>query len=108
MSGRPSADRLTAALIPYVWPGAVAEFRFHPSRRWRFDFAWPDKKLAVEIEGGTWSGGRHTSGKGYRADCEKYSNAAIMGWAVIRVTTDMLRDGTAAKLLDLAHYREAG
>ena len=108
MSGRPSADRLTAALIPYVWPGAVAEFRFHPSRRWRFDFAWPDKKLALQIQRRTLSGGRHTSGKGYRADCEKYSNAAIMGWAVIRVTTDMLRDGTAAKLLDLAHYREAG
>ena len=71
--------------------GYQKEFRFHPKRRWRFDFAWPDKMVAVELEGGTWTGGRHTRGKGFRNDCEKYNSAAFLGWTVIRLTTDMVR-----------------
>lgn len=34
-------------------PEFVREHRFHPTRRWRFDFAWPDEKVALEVEGGT-------------------------------------------------------
>jgi len=60
-------------------------------RRWRFDFAWPDWKLAVEIEGGVFAHGRHTRGKGYEADCEKYNAAAVLGWTVLRYTPDMLQ-----------------
>ncbi|MGI0119640.1 hypothetical protein [Zooshikella sp. RANM57] len=43
-------------------PKPETEYIFHPSRCWRFDFAWPDRKLAVEVEGGGWSNGRHTRG----------------------------------------------
>jgi very-short-patch-repair endonuclease len=75
------------------------EYRFHPERRWRFDFAWPDKKVALEVEGGTWSNGAHTRGKHFESDCEKYNEAAIAGWHVIRVTTDMVRDGRAIGFL---------
>jgi len=60
------------------------EFRFHHTRRWRFDFAWPEKKVALEIEGGIWSGGRHTNPKGFISDCEKYNTALADGWRVIR------------------------
>lgn len=62
------------------------EYKFHPKRRWRFDFAWPALMLAVEIEGGVWSGGRHTSGVGFTLDCEKYNEATIAGWRILRVT----------------------
>jgi len=62
----------------------VSEYRFHEVRRWRFDFAWPDALVALEIEGGVWSGGRHTNPKGFIADCEKYNTALSMGWSVIR------------------------
>lgn len=48
--------------------------------------------IAVEIEGGSWINGRHTRGKGYRNDCEKYLEAAILGWTVLRFTSDMLRE----------------
>ena len=71
------------------------EYRFHESRRWRFDLAWPTLRVAFEREGGTWQGSRHTSGKGFRADCEKYNEAAVAGWVVIRGTVDMIRSGLA-------------
>lgn len=71
------------------------EYRFHPKRRWRFDFAFPDTKLAVEVEGGTWANGRHTRGAGYEKDLEKYNAAVLMGWRVLRYSTAMVMDGTA-------------
>ena len=58
----------------------VREYRFHPTRKWRFDFASPSLKVAVEIEGR----GRHQSIAGFRGDCEKYNAATTMGWRVYR------------------------
>jgi len=75
--------------------GWEREYKFHPTRKWRFDFAWPLEKFAVEIEGGVWSGGRHTRGKGFIEDCIKYNEAVMLGWRVIRVTTDMVQSGEA-------------
>ena len=66
------------------------EYRFAPPRRWRFDYAFPQHKVAVEVEGGVWIRGRHTRGAGFVKDLEKYSEAAILGWAVIRVVPDSL------------------
>jgi len=63
---------------------AVAEHRFHPKRRWRFDVAIPEMMVAIEIEGGVFTGGRHTRGKGYTRDCEKYNAATVLGWNVLR------------------------
>ena len=83
-------------------PRPVEEFKFHPKRRWRFDLCWIDRKLAVEIEGGTWSHGRHTRGKGFAMDCIKYNEAVILGWRVLRVTTDMVNDGTALGYIERA------
>ena len=80
----------------------VREHVFLTGRRFRFDFAIPEKMVAVEYEGATWSKGRHTRGKGYSQDCFKYSWAAIRGWCVIRVTADMVADGKAWDLIDAA------
>ena len=71
------------------------EYRFHDERKWRFDFAFPDNMLAVEIEGGTWSGGRHTRGQGFQDDCVKYNTAVKIGWRVLRYTTNMIENGEA-------------
>lgn len=73
----------------------VRELQFHPIRRWRFDLAWPDIKVACEVEGATWAQGRHTRGAGFDADCDKYNTAALFGWLVIRVTGNMIADGRA-------------
>lgn len=74
--------------------GAVREYKFHPNRRWLFDFAWPEMKVAVEIHGGIWSGGRggHTSGKGRLRDMEKMNEATMLGWLVLEVASNHLRD----------------
>ncbi len=62
------------------------EVRFHATRRWRFDFAHAESRVAIEIEGGVWSGGRHNRGAGYVGDCEKYMEATLEGWTVFRLT----------------------
>ena len=87
---------------PYGLPLPEMEFKFHPTRKWRFDFAWPEWKIAVEIEGAVWTQGRHTRGSGFIKDMEKYSYANIMGWCVIRGTPQQLQDGTLQKLVGLA------
>lgn len=76
----------------------VKEYRFHSGRRWFFDYAAPDIKVAIEVEGGTWVSGRHSRGAGYARDCEKYNNAALLGWTVFRFTTDMIGDDPAGHL----------
>lgn len=86
-------------------PEPARELRFHPSRRWRFDFAWPDRMLAFEIEGGTWTGGRHVTGQGFQADCLKYAEAMRLGWKVYRVTTAMVSDGSALRYLMAEIYK---
>jgi len=78
---------------------AQREFRFAPPRLWRFDFAWPEQKFAVEIEGGVWTGGRHTRGAGFVADTEKYNAATLAGWKVLRFTEKSVRDGSAVELV---------
>jgi hypothetical protein len=97
-----SADTFAAVVEAAGLPAPVREHRFAPPRRWRFDYCWPSLRLALEIEGGTWTGGRHVRGRGYERDCEKYNRAALLGWAVLRVTAAMLKDGRALALLESA------
>lgn len=77
----------------------VEELKFHPKRRWRFDFAIPSKMIAVEVEGGAWIGGRHTRGAGFVKDLEKYNEALRLGWKVIRVTPQQLRTEYTLQLI---------
>jgi hypothetical protein len=76
-------------------PIPIPEFRFHPTRRWRFDYAWPDLMIALEQEGGAWVKGRHTRGSGFVKDCEKYGEAFALGWTVVRATPQMIDSGIA-------------
>lgn len=68
-------------------------------RDWRFDFALVQLKIAVEIEGGVFTGGRHTRGKGFQADCEKYNQATVLGWAVLRFTASHIQTGQALEMI---------
>jgi hypothetical protein len=77
----------------------VAEHKFHPTRKWRFDFAFVPEKVALEVEGGVWTGGRHTRGAGFSGDMAKYNAAAILGWRILRVTPEQMRNGAVFGIL---------
>ena len=82
-------------------PEPIPEYRFFPPRRWRFDLAWPDQLIALEIEGGVWTGGRHTRAPGFLRDMEKYNTAAAYGWRLLRATPAQVEGGTAYGWLDM-------
>ena len=87
-------------------PDLVREHVFHPGRRWRFDFAHMDSMVAIELEGGIWSGGRHTRGSGFQQDCMKYLEAVLDGWTVVRLTPAMAED--VGTLVRLARFIDGG
>lgn len=85
-------------------PPLDAEHRFAPPRRWRFDFVHHASRIAIECEGGVYTGGRHTRGAGFEKDAEKYNTATALGWRVFRVTRKMLEDdpvGTLDPIIEL-------
>lgn len=69
-------------------PEPTKEYRFHPVRKWRFDYAWPSYRCALEIDGGQWvaGGGRHNRD----SDREKLNHAAADGWRVLRFSTQQV------------------
>ena len=81
-------------------PKPALEYRFHPVRKWRFDMAWPAYHVALEVEGGTWTGGAHGRGSGIARDIEKYNAAACLGWWVLRVTPNDLCMLKTVKMLN--------
>ena len=95
-------ESLLMQIMAVKLPTPVRELRFAPPRRFRFDFAWPDKKLAVEVNGAHWVGGRHNTGSGMDSDCEKYALAVLDGWRVITVTSTHINSGEALQWIERA------
>lgn len=79
------------------------EFRFHPVRKWRADFAHIPSRTLIEIEGGIYVNGRHNRGAGFAADLEKYMEAALAGWRVIRLGPNELTADCIARLVSLVN-----
>jgi very-short-patch-repair endonuclease len=77
--------------------GCIREYVFAPPRRFRADFAWPEQRLLVEVQGGIWTRGKasHSSGAGVSRDAEKLNTATLAGWRVLQVTSDHIRSGDA-------------
>lgn len=92
-------ERLTVHIRVNALPVPTREHRFHPTRMWRFDFAWPDLKIAAECEGGVWVNGAHNRGAHFTSDCEKYNAATELGWRVFRFTGDQVVNGAAIDTL---------
>lgn len=86
--------QLKAARIPFE-----REFRFHPTRKWRFDFKLTDS-LAVEVEGGLYVQGRHSRGQSFEKDLEKYGEAMKLGWDVYRCSPRMISQGVALETIE--------
>ena len=83
-------------------PEPEREHRFAPPRRWRFDLCWKAVKLAVEVEGGVWTGGRHVRGKGAIGDMDKYNTATLNGWKVLRFSAEHIKSGRAIATIESA------
>lgn len=73
-------------------PQPVREYRGIPGRKFAFDFAWPEKMVCLEVDGGIITGGRHVRIKGYMNDCEKQNLAIAAGWRYFRITPYQLKD----------------
>lgn len=89
------AMQLQALNVPFE-----REFRFHSTRRWRADFHIVGRQLLIEVEGGVWSEGRHTRGKGYMGDMEKYNEATALGYQLLRFSTEQVKSGFAVKKIE--------
>lgn len=81
--------------------GFEQEYKFHPKRKWRADFHIVGKNILVEVEGGVWSGGRHTRGKGYIGDMEKYNAAVVLGFQILRFSTEQVKSGLAVQQIEM-------
>ena len=77
-------------------PTLTPEYQFHPTRKWKLDYALPELKIAVEIHGGTRKQGRHNRADGFAKDREKMNEAQAAGWLVIEITDVMLKEGQEA------------
>lgn len=132
-SGSSLESRALAQITELGLPLPESQFRFAPPRKWLFDFAYPDLRIAIEVEGGTYGkmikclkcgstvmarglngrlyplriGGRHNRGEGFEKDVEKYNAAELLGWHVFRVTGKMIRERKAGKLVESIFWKES-
>lgn len=98
--------KVLAQLVGF--PDPATELLFHPKRKWRFDFAWEEQKLALEIHGGIHSGGRHTRGRGFVEDRAKMNEATLLGWTVLEVTPEHIKSGQLRAWLLAAFNQDPG
>lgn len=84
-------------------PAPVAEHRFHGTRNWRFDWVYLDRRIAIEYQGGNYTGrGGHNTVKGLRNDYAKFTEAALLGWTLILIDSETVRSGKAAEWVERA------
>lgn len=96
---QPKYDAFCLLLRQHLGAEVVAEHRFHPTRMWRFDYAIPSHRIAIEIDGGVWQLGRHNRPKGYIADLDKFNHAAALGWRVLKFTPQQQYTTKALRLI---------
>jgi very-short-patch-repair endonuclease len=92
-------DRLLGQIIANGLPAPKREHKFHSERKWSADFCWPRYNLLVEVEGGIWTHGAHVRGKHFESDCEKYNQATLDGWRILRFTSGMITSGEAVRTI---------
>lgn len=106
-----SLDWQIRRMAPYL-PLPTREFRFHKTRLWRFDFCWeaPLLKIALEVEGGVYIQGRHQRTGGFIGDIEKYNQATIYGYRLLRFTPKQIESlealDTIKELFATLGYKE--
>lgn len=100
MSSSPLENLFAMQLDSAGLTGYVREYQAIPGRRFRFDFAWRKERLLVEINGGTYSKGAHSTGTGINRDYEKGNLAVLNGWRVLSFDTKMVKSGAALEVVE--------
>lgn len=102
-------DRLAQQIHAHGLPAPEREFRFHEVRGWRLDFAWPDLRIGVEVDGGTGPGrrGRHVQPQGFQNDVDKMNAATASGWRIFRYTASDVISGRGVAQLRVELERAA-
>ena len=98
----PATDVFTQLCAKQFGVECVKEYRFYKSRQWRFDYAFPRYKIALEVEGGVWTQGRHVRPVGFLGDMNKYNTATLFGWRVFRTTPKKLLTTSTLQLIQNA------
>ena len=83
-------------------PTPEREYRFAPPRRYRADFAYPEQKILVEVQGGIYTRGAHSRGTGLERDYEKINLAQLNGFMVFQFSRKMIESGEAITVLEKA------
>lgn len=96
---KPEKDLFTCICKTDMGIEVVKEYMFHPTRKWRFDYAMPEHKIAIEVEGGVYTRGRHVRPQGFLGDIEKYNAGTLLGWRIFRVTPDDLLKNKTLNML---------
>lgn len=115
---RAARERWEMLLLQHIrafgLPEPERQYRHLRGRKFTLDFAWPEVRLAVEVDGGGWTGGRHHTPLGYRKDRERDALSLLAGWRVLRVVPEQVRSGEAVGWVrallgaGVAREREAG
>ena len=100
MSASELEDIFATQLDAVGLDGYVREYQAIPGRRFRFDFCWVKERLAVEIQGGTYSRGAHARPLGIKRDYEKGNLAVQFGWKVLQFDADMVKSGQALEFTE--------
>ena len=103
-------EELALQLKLAKFPTPIREYRIFSKikkaglikKKSRCDFVWPEYMLIVEVEGGIWTNGRHVRGTGFINDCEKYNEATLLGYKVLRVTAEHIKSGQALNWIEEA------
>lgn len=87
-------------------PMPVREYKFHDTRKWRLDYAWPEHKIGLEVNGGVWIRGRHTRGAGQIKDMEKFNAANLLSWHIYQCTPQEIHNLSILTVLQAAFKKE--
>jgi hypothetical protein len=99
---QPESDMFTLLCQSELGLTVLKEYRFCQRRKWRFDYAIPQYRVALEVEGGVFSQGRHVRPQGFLGDIEKYNTATLMGWKLLRTTPDALLSSKTLEMIKCA------
>lgn len=88
-------------------PEPHREYKFHPTRRWRIDYLFEHngRRVALEVEGGVWRGGRHTNPAGFMKDMDKYNAISAAGIVLLRTTPGELMKTETIELVKRTLYQ---